>query len=52
VLVKSIVRKTLGIKNHVVKKVEQDEEGVTIYLDVYKRRRLACGRCGTQELRT
>lgn len=46
-LVKSIVRKTLGIKNHVVKKVEHDEEGFTIYLDLYKRRRLPCSRCGT-----
>ena len=46
-LLKSIVQRTLGIKNHVVKKVEQNEEGITIYLDLYKRRRLACSRCGT-----
>lgn len=45
-LVKSIVRKTLGINNHVVKKVMQDEEGLVIELDVKKRRRLPCNVCG------
>ena len=44
-LVKSIVRKTLGIKNHVVKKVQRDEEGITIFLDLHKGRRLPCGCC-------
>jgi len=47
VLVKSIVQQTLGIKNHVVKKVIQTEEGISIYLDVYKRRRLVCSCCQT-----
>ena len=46
-LVKSIVRKTLGIKRHVVKKVSQTEAGFEIELDVRKRRRLPCGTCGT-----
>jgi transposase len=46
VLVKSIVRKTLGIKDHVVRKVAQDEQGITVYLDLRRRRRLPCGTCG------
>ncbi len=46
-LVKSIVKKTLGIKSHVVKKVVRDETGMTIYLDIHKRRHLPCGTCGT-----
>ena len=46
VLVESMVRTTLGIKDHVVKKVEQDEGGLTILLDARRRRRLPCGTCG------
>ena len=46
-LVKSMVRRTLGIKRHVVTKVEQTQEGLVIELDVHKRRRLPCGSCGT-----
>jgi len=46
-LLASIVRKTLGIKCHVVKKVEQDEEGFRIELDVRGDRRVPCGSCGT-----
>ena len=46
-LVKSIVRKTLGIKNHVVKKVFHEDEGLAVELDVRKRRRLPCSRCST-----
>lgn len=44
-LVKSIVRKTLGIKNHVVKKVYQTADGIVILLDRHRRRRLVCSRC-------
>jgi transposase len=46
-LIKSIVRTTLGIKNHVVKKVYQAACGIVILLDRHRRRRLVCSRCGT-----
>ena len=46
-LVKTIVRKTLGIKNHVVTRVEWADDGIRIHLDVRGRRRLPCVRCGT-----
>lgn len=46
-LLASIIRKTLGIKCHVVKRVEQDESGFTVELDVRACRRLPCGSCGT-----
>lgn len=45
--VKSMIRKTLGIKNHVVKEVVWDGEVITVELDVWKGRRQACGTCGT-----
>ena len=44
-LVESIVRRTLGINNHVVKDVIQDEEGLVITMDVKKRRKLPCSVC-------
>jgi len=47
VRLESIIRKTLGIKNHVVREVEQDEDGLRIHLDLRKRRRLRCSVCGT-----
>jgi hypothetical protein len=46
VLIERIVRRTLGIKNHVVKGVMGEESGLVIELDVWKRRRLRCGMCG------
>ncbi len=46
-LVKTIVRRTLGIKNHVVTKVEWADDGIRIHLDVRGRRRLPCVSCGT-----
>ena len=46
-LVESIVRKTLGIKSHVVKWVEQDEVGLRIWLELRKGWRLPCSRCAT-----
>lgn len=46
-LIESIVRSTLGIKQHVVKSVQQNEEGLEIDLELRKRRRLPCGVCGT-----
>ena len=46
-LVESIVRKTLGIKSHVVKWVEQDEVGLRIWLELRKGWRLPSSRCAT-----
>lgn len=46
-LVSSLVRKTLGVKNHVVKKVVESDEGIRVELDLRRRRRLPCGTCGT-----
>ena len=46
-LVSSIVRKTLGIKSHVVKSVEYNDEGLCVALELYRGRRLPCSRCGT-----
>ena len=43
-LVESIVRKTLGIKNHVVEKVFHVDEGLVADIDVRMRRRLPCSR--------
>ena len=41
-LIKSIVRRTLGIKRHVVKRVEQHDTELRIELDAWKRRWLPC----------
>jgi len=46
-LVESIARKTLGVKNHVVQKVVEEEAGLMIHLDLRKRRKLPCGTCKT-----
>lgn len=46
-LIESMIRKTLGVKRHVVKKVEQNGAGLVVTLDVYRGRRLACSTCGT-----
>ncbi len=45
-LVSSIVINTLGIKSQVVKKVTQNSSGITVKLDIYKRRRQPYGTCG------
>lgn len=46
-LIESMVRKTLGIKSHVVKQVEHTKEEVLVALDLHRRRRLPCSTCGT-----
>ena len=46
-LISSVVRTTLGVKRHGVKRVVNDEGGFTIDLEVWKGRRLPCGSCGT-----
>lgn len=44
--IKSVLRRTLGIKHHVVKEFREDESGFIVRLDVRKGRRLPCGTCG------
>jgi len=46
-LVKSIARKTLGIKDHVIKKVVEEDESLMIHLDLRRRRKLPCSTCKT-----
>ena len=46
-LVRSIVRETLGIKRHVVTRVSKNGQEITIELDVWRRKRHPCGTCGT-----
>ena len=46
-LVESMVRQTLGIKRHVVKKAIQTEEGIEVELDIRRRWKQRCGTCGT-----
>ena len=43
----SILRRTLGIKRHVIKEFSEDESGLIVRLDVWKGRRLPCSTCGT-----
>ena len=45
-LIESIVRKTLGIKDHRVVKVEDHEGLLVIDLDVKRRRKLVYSHCG------
>ncbi len=46
-LVKSIARKTLGIKNHVIEKVVEEDDSLMIYVNLRKRHKLPCGTCKT-----
>ena len=45
-LLESIVRKTLGVKKHKVKSIEQEGGRILIRLDVRRGVRLCCGVCG------
>jgi transposase len=45
-LIESIVRRTLGVKRHVVQSVEETEDGLTVCLDLHRGWRLPCGVCG------
>jgi len=47
-LIESIARSTLGIKDHRVAEVVQAEDGMTVCLELRRRRRLPCSRCGTR----
>ena len=47
-LIESMARRTLEIKDHRVVKVVQEEQGIAIRLDLCRRRRLPCSRCGTR----
>lgn len=46
-LVESIVRRTLGVKRHVVKSVEETGVGLTVHLELRRGWRLPCGVCGS-----
>ena len=46
-MVKSIVKTTLGIKRHVVKRVAYGIDGFEMKLDRHHHRLLPCGSCGT-----
>ena len=45
-LVESIVRKTLGLKRHCVKKVTEEHGEIVVYLIPDRRCRLICSNCG------
>lgn len=47
-LIESIVRKTLGLKRHCVKKVNEIEGQLLIYLVPDKRYKLICSQCGAK----
>lgn len=46
-LFKSIVRKTLGVKNHVVQSIRQNGLELVVELEICRHRRLLCSVCGT-----
>ena len=47
-LIESIVRKTLGLKRHKVKKVEEKDGHLMIFLTPDKRFKLICSHCGSK----
>jgi hypothetical protein len=47
-LINSIVRKTLGLKRHCVKKVKEEGGYLLVYLVPDKRYRLLCSQCGAK----
>jgi transposase len=47
-LLKSIVRKTLGVKDHVVEKIREAEDGIVVEMERHMGRLLPCKRCGTR----
>lgn len=46
--IKSILRRTLGIKHHVVREVIQDGSGIRVHLDLWRGRKLPCSTCGAR----
>lgn len=46
-MIESIVKRTLGINRHCVKKVVQEENQIIIYLKNWKGKNLICSHCGT-----
>ncbi len=47
-LVESLVRETLGVKDHKVKSVSGDAAGLTVLMDRKKLRKLTCSCCGSR----
>ncbi len=45
-LIRKIARKTLGIKDHSIKKIHGDTVNITIHMDIIKGRQLPCSVCG------
>lgn len=50
-LIESLVRKTLGVKDHRVVSVKGNEAGLQIDLETRKRRKLCCSKCGRRSPR-
>lgn len=46
-LIESMVRRTLGVKRHVVKRVFEEDGGLVVELDIRRGWRQPCGTCGT-----
>ena len=44
-LIRKIVKSTLGIKDHHIRKITGDTKGITIHLDLVHRRKLSCSGC-------
>ena len=47
-LVESIVRKTLGLKRHCIKKVTEEHGEIVVYLFPDRRYRVVCSCCGSK----
>jgi len=47
-LIESIVRKTLGLKRHCVKRVTEEHGGIVVYLFPDRRCKVVCSSCGKQ----
>ena len=48
-LVENLVKSTLGIKDHRVVRVIQDNSGLRVQIDVIKQRHLVCSKCNTRQ---
>ena len=48
-LVENLVKSTLGIKDHRVLRVIQDQSGLQVQIDIIKQRHLVCSKCNTRQ---
>lgn len=44
----NIVKKTLGIKDHRIVKIDSGTENIVVYLEAIRKRHLPCGNCGAR----